>query len=269
MNRLQERLAGCIDDRLVHLILMPTEACNFRCTYCYEEFKLNRMQPRVVLGVKNFLALRAPDLRGLNLSWFGGEPLLALDIMEDILDHARALVRSHPLIRLVSDITTNAYTLSRNVFERLLDRGVAQYQVSLDGPREWHDRKRVLAGGRGTFDRVWTNLLGMRDVSRDFRVIVRLHVDRDNHGALPRFIAEYGQQFGKDPRFKLFCASWPGSGEATMPTCRFCGGMRPEGSSTTSALMRRHLTPERSRRWKRRYVMPRRRTRFSFEPMAG
>ena len=195
---------SCLDNSILHLILMPTEGCNFRCVYCYEDFKYNRMEGWVVRGVKNFLSRRAEDLAALNLSWFGGEPLLARDIMEDILLHAHALLRRHPGIRFTSDITTNAYFLSRPEFERLLDLGVTRYQISFDGPREWHDRKRVLADGRGTFDRVWRNLVGMRDVRREFEVIVRLHVDADNVEALPRFVRGFNASFGEDPRFVLF-----------------------------------------------------------------
>src|SRR5262245_31032656 len=39
-------------NNILQLILMPTEACNFRCTYCYEDFRYQSMHPDVVLGVK-------------------------------------------------------------------------------------------------------------------------------------------------------------------------------------------------------------------------
>ena len=67
----------CLDNRELHLILLPTEACNFRCVYCYESFRLKRMEPWVVEGIKRLLSRRAPDLRALSISWFGGEPPLA------------------------------------------------------------------------------------------------------------------------------------------------------------------------------------------------
>lgn len=78
----------CLDDRLLELIIMPTEACNFRCVYCYQEFKAKSMAPRVVAGVMNLLTRRAPELDYLHLSWFGGEPLLAKHLIEKILIHA-------------------------------------------------------------------------------------------------------------------------------------------------------------------------------------
>jgi uncharacterized protein len=213
-------IARSLSNDSLHLILLPTEACNFRCTYCYEDFKYARMEPQVVEGVKNLLSRRAPGLVSLTLSWFGGEPLLARDIMEDILEHARTLASEFPAIACTSDVTTNAYALRRPLFERLLDLGVTQYQISFDGPQSSHDRKRVLANGRGTFERVWSNVLAMRDVRRDFTVIVRLHVDAENAPLLPEFIDQCGRELAGDARFKLFLrplSRFGGPNDATLP----------------------------------------------------
>ena len=197
-------VAPHLTTRRLRLILLPTEACNFRCVYCYESFRYKRMEPQVVEGVKRLLERRAAGLDTIELSWFGGEPLLARDIIEDILRHARDLVAGRPALRLSSGITTNAYTLSGDVFRTLLDLGVTSYQISFDGPREYHDRKRVLAGGKGTFDRVWANTVALRQQEGDFQVVVRVHVDRENERAIPEFIDLFQRELGGDRRFQLF-----------------------------------------------------------------
>ncbi|HET9252968.1 MAG TPA: radical SAM protein, partial [Candidatus Eisenbacteria bacterium] len=84
-------LARCLSSRRLHLILFSTEACNFRCVYCYETFQYKKMEPWVAEGVKRLLERRMPGLDVLELSWFGGEPLLAKDIIEDVLDYAGPL----------------------------------------------------------------------------------------------------------------------------------------------------------------------------------
>ena len=188
----------------LHLVVLPTEACNFRCVYCYEDFQHKQMEPGVVRGIKGLLTSRAPRLETLHLSWFGGEPLLARGVIEDIMTHARELAKANPRLRLASEATTNGYLLTRPVAERHLDLGVTRYQISFDGPREWHDRKRVLAGGRGTFDAIWRNLQAMRDLERDFRVTVRVHVDRENAAVIPQFIDLCAAAFGSDSRFEMF-----------------------------------------------------------------
>lgn len=214
-------LAGCLTSRRLHLILMPTEACNFRCVYCYETFQQKRMHPGVVIGVKRLLERRAAGLRSLGLSWFGGEPLLAADVIEDVMGHVAALRGSVPGLSVESDITTNASLLDPERAARLLDLGVTKYQISFDGPREWHDRKRVRPGGLGTFDRIWENMKALRDLKRQFRVTVRLHVDRENESALPEFLDALAAEFGGDERFELFVRAlgrFGGPNDASLPT---------------------------------------------------
>jgi len=211
-------LRECVSPDLLHLILLPTEACNFRCVYCYETFRLKRMDPVVVEGVKRLLERRAPTLRKLTLSWFGGEPLLARDIMEDILGHAARLRASHPAVIFASDATTNASLLTREAMDSLTGLGVTDYQVTFDGPRRWHDRKRVRPGGLPTFDRIWANLLACRDSSAPFRIMVRLHVDQENEGAIGEFLDEYRSAFGEDARFVLFIRGLSRLGSLNDPT---------------------------------------------------
>jgi uncharacterized protein len=213
-------LHACLSDRMLRLIVMPTEACNFRCVYCYEDFAHGRMPATVVRGIKNLLSSRAASLDLLTLSWFGGEPLIARDIIEDIHQHVHVLIRENPGLHLSSDMTTNAYFLSRSVFEQLLACGITQYQIPFDGPEQWHDRKRKLANGKGTFARIWQNLLSMREVKGMFSVFVRLHIDMENHDSLPGFIEEYQRAFAKDLRFKLFprrLSRLGGPNDASLP----------------------------------------------------
>ena len=110
-------------DRL-HLILMPTERCNFRCVYCYETFEHGRMKPPTIRGLRRLLAARAPTLRSLAIEWFGGEPLLALPVIEEIQRHAQRLAADHPALRLGGSMTTNGSLLGRRVLGRLVGLGL-------------------------------------------------------------------------------------------------------------------------------------------------
>lgn len=188
----------------LYLILLSSEQCNFRCRYCYEDFRLGRMEDAVVRGVKNLLSSRAEDLDLLNLGWFGGEPLLALDIIKDVQAHILSLFKAHPNLRLSAMMNTNAYLLTREVFTDLLALGITSYQIAFDGPGEWHDRKRVLPDGRGTFDRIWKNVSAMREVPGRFDVILRVHVDAENKTAVSEFISLCSETFEGDERFKIF-----------------------------------------------------------------
>jgi uncharacterized protein len=195
--------AECLDNRRLHLVLMPTEACQFRCTYCYEDFALGRMPPAVVRGLKTWLERRAPELELLQLSWFGGEPLLALDLLLDVQAHALELARRHPPLAVRANLTTNGHRLEVELFRRLLALAVTEYQITLDGPQEAHDRTRKLAGGGATFERIWTNLLALHALAESFSVLLRVHVHRGNLETLPVLLERCAAAWGSDPRFRL------------------------------------------------------------------
>ncbi|NTW44570.1 MAG: radical SAM protein [Anaerolineaceae bacterium] len=197
-------IASALSDEALQLILMPTEQCNFRCVYCYENFRLSTMTPSIVSGVKNFLSSRFDNLTLLVISWFGGEPLLALDVIALVSKHIRSLLHSYPSVCYKASITTNGYLLTADVFRKLLDWGVFTYQISFDGPKEHHDQKRILVNGNPTFDRLWRNLKEMKTFTDKFAVTVRLHVDRDNIEQVPAFLWQFKNEFGNDDRFAVY-----------------------------------------------------------------
>jgi len=187
----------------LHLMLMPTEQCNFRCTYCYEDFTLGRMPPVVVAGIKALVQRRVDELRFLCIEWFGGEPLLAADTILEIQSWVCSLCAAHPGLRFSGQITTNGFLLRPSLFRQLLNAEVRSYQIPIDGPKECHDRQRVRANGEGTFDEVWANLVAMREETEPFTVLVRVHATQDNLASLKPFIGQLAAVFGQDPRFRL------------------------------------------------------------------
>ncbi|MBI1356699.1 MAG: radical SAM protein [Acidobacteria bacterium] len=201
---LQQKVVRALDNRILKLTLMPTEKCNFRCTYCYEDFALGRMPRKVVDGLKNLMSARAPELRVLDLRWFGGEPMLGYPVVEEICRHALDLRARHPRMQVVSSMTTNAYLLTRAKFLQLLDLGVRFYQISLDGYGEDHDQTRQRADGSGSFDRIWSNLLEMRSVEGEFGIMLRVHFTPRNLPQIRKLVEAINQEFGHDSRFKVF-----------------------------------------------------------------
>jgi uncharacterized protein len=116
-------------------------------------------------------------------------------------------------------MTTNGYFLDRGLFGELRALGVTRYQVSFDGPPSIHDARRVRLGGGGSFARLWSNLMEIRDLPDAFTIALRLHVDRDNLAACPAFLKHLKHDFGGDPRFPLFprlLSRWGGPGDKDL-----------------------------------------------------
>lgn len=202
LEAMEREFAYSMRNDRFQLILLPTEQCNFRCTYCYEDFAVGRMRPKIVEGVKRLVDRRLDDLYELRLSWFGGEPLLAADIVEDVSGHVmQAALRSD--VRYAGDVTTNGYQLDTAMLHRLVDVGVRDFQVSLDGPEPIHDQTRVRADGRGSYRRIWQNLLGIRDCAEPVTVVLRVHLTPANLPAMPEFLVLIRNTFLPDPRFSV------------------------------------------------------------------
>ena len=66
------------------LTIMPTEDCSFRCVYCYEDHKKGKMSKTVQNSIIKFVQKNIRYYTELNVGWFGGEPLDALDVIENL-----------------------------------------------------------------------------------------------------------------------------------------------------------------------------------------
>lgn len=237
LSSFDEQLAASVRADRLQLILLPTEQCNFRCTYCYEDFAIGRMAPEVVSGVKNFIDRRADGLTHLQLSWFGGEPMLARSIIEDVSSHALRAQERRKGLHYQSDMTTNGYLLDGAAAEHLAALGIRRYQVSLDGFGEDHDRTRLRADGKGTFERIWHNLLSIRDGPADVHVMLRIHLTPENISAMADFLLLVRDTLLVDPRFSVFLKRVVRLGGPNDPTMAILDPADPRIAALESLIM--------------------------------
>ena len=92
--------------------------------------------------------------------------------------------------------------------EWLVQHGITAFQITLDGPREIHDARRISAQKTGSFDAIWQRLAMMQaSDSADLEVSIRVHFDASSWPILvkrPSFLDTIIETFIRhDPRFKL------------------------------------------------------------------
>lgn len=218
----------------LHLIIFPTEKCNFRCLYCYETFEKGPMPVHVRHALKLFLEQRIPHLSTLAIDWFGGEPLIAFHVIDEVMEHVVPLTARHRCA-LSGHLTTNAYLLTPEKAARLLGWGVRSYQITVDGPREEHNKRRRLYKSSpaslcgadlpkgqpvqnthgcapdtgGTFDRIIGNVRALLDRRDVFSLCLRTNYDLDSLPAMAEWIDELSALVGDDPRVRVdFCPIW-------------------------------------------------------------
>jgi uncharacterized protein len=199
----RDRQLQCFSPGILNLIILPTEACNFRCTYCYETFEHSKMPERVATGIKALIDRRGGELNELDISWFGGEPLLAFDRVVDISQHAIRVAKAKGFT-LSGNMTTNGYFLDRSRFESCLENEIRSFQISVDGGPLDHNASRQLASGAGTFGRIWDNLVAIKGVPGDFTILLRLHYTYENFRSVAEFGRRVNEIFGDDGRFQPF-----------------------------------------------------------------
>lgn len=198
-------IAKCIASNQLELIIFPTEKCNFRCTYCYEDFKIGKMKAVVIEAIKQLMTRRVEaGLARLSLSWFGGEPLLAKEVVYQLSEFAKELTQQYSYFQYQGSMTTNAYLLDADTLNRLISAGVNTYQISLDGDEISHNSTRPLANGKGTFETIWNNLLSAKASQHQFSMVLRLHITPSNIEPMKNLICKINETFAQDSRFKLF-----------------------------------------------------------------
>ncbi len=197
-----EKFLARYKDEQLHLIILPTEQCNFRCTYCYESFIRGEMTQEIRNGIKRYVSNQS-GLKVLNISWFGGEPLLAKNVVLELSQFFHQYCTEHN-IKLNAGATTNGYFLTPDLVNQLLPLGMQQFQITLDGIEEEHNQRRILREGGGTFNTIVQNLRYMKSTNYIFSVVIRHNYDPGNAARLEEFIAMLKSEFGGDPRFSTF-----------------------------------------------------------------
>jgi uncharacterized protein len=172
--RLRHNMAR-YEKTVLGLSFAPTMACNMACSYCYEENKKGRMSPQIIEKIVKFVEGQAVGLSRLEIGWFGGEPLLAMDIIENISKSFFKIQHEHKF-DYVSMVITNGYLLNRENVDRLIELGVGTAQVTLDGPARHHNRTRPLKNGRGSFDTIVENL---KYASEKMLISIRVNIDKN------------------------------------------------------------------------------------------
>ncbi|RRD93467.1 radical SAM protein [Clostridiales bacterium COT073_COT-073] len=197
--------------KALKIIILPTEKCNFRCAYCYESFKHGKMSSTYINAIKNFLKkkLSTGNFTELHLNWFGGEPLLEVQVIKEIQSYALELCLLYN-INISSNITTNGYLLDISLFQELLDLKINIFQITIDG--ENHDQKRVLISGKPTYQKIISNLKEIQKSSEKYQIILRNNILTDQFDE--SFYDELKSFISNDSRFEVLIkpvGNWGGN----------------------------------------------------------
>lgn len=162
-----------------NLTIAPTLDCNMACPYCYEEKKSISMDEKIQLVLSDFVkdVLVKNNYKKLHVSWYGGEPLLEIDIIKNISKNLIEICREQD-VNYSASIITNGVLLDLDIAKILKnDCYVNRAQITIDGLPEYHNKRRILKDGKKSFDIICQNI----DLCKDIMDIgVRINVDTNN-----------------------------------------------------------------------------------------
>ncbi len=144
--KLRNRLS--VFENTFHLIINPTLQCNFNCWYCYEKNTVGHMNEDVMNNVKEFMRkmVDKKQISGLNLSWFGGEPLLNYcNVVHPLSLYLKELMTTNGLT-FSNSMTTNGYCINEEMIKDFNKIDLKSFQITLDGNRDTHNQIRTNNG---------------------------------------------------------------------------------------------------------------------------
>lgn len=148
------------------LFLEVTEQCNFGCSYCiysgnypYERKESHKTMP-FETARKALEELVPLSNHNVMIGFYGGEPLLNTDLIQRVIDYSKERFSDK---EIGFSMTTNFFNADRYISE-LVDNGM-YINLSLDGPKEVHDKFRRTKAGKPTYDRIISNLRKIEEYS--------------------------------------------------------------------------------------------------------
>ena len=167
--------------------------CNFACIYCCEEgikdhklYMDRETQEETLEFIKNNLDNKTK----LKFDFFGGEPLLSMDMIRFFSNHLKTICNKKG-IDLEFGMTTNGSLLTKNRAKELKTLGVTNLKITVDGPAEIHNRYRPFKTGSPSFEVILKNIKDSWDI---LNIELSGNYDENTWHKFPKFLDQLMEQ---------------------------------------------------------------------------
>ncbi|MDR2652493.1 MAG: SPASM domain-containing protein [Prevotellaceae bacterium] len=161
----------------IGITIAPTNECNFRCPYCFEENKKSvTMADKTIDDLIAFIESHT-NAKTMGITWYGGEPLLAFDSIKKILDKLQTL----PIQLKQHNIITNGYYFNNEIIDFFLQNKLNFIQMTVDGNKKRHNRLRRDKDTRqGSYDVILANADKILERMPKTFLSIRVNIDKTN-----------------------------------------------------------------------------------------
>lgn len=174
---------------ILEITIIPTNDCNFKCLYCYQEDKeyfymTDREEKKILL----YLEKNVRRFKKLRINWFGGEPLLMKKFIISMMSKIKEICKKNK-VALLSGMSTNGYELDFKTFEQLYFNKVTHYQITIDGTQEIHNKYRPHKTNSNSFSTVFNNMLYIHNHFKGvYKIALRINLTVDTLENINEFI---------------------------------------------------------------------------------
>lgn len=164
------------DTSEIQIFFVPTYACNFSCSYCFQSDYVNDTENSDAKIIESFFSYIDTAFAGKKkyLTIFGGEPLLPGDKYRKQVELFLKLAKER---NLDTAIVTNGYTVV-SYMELFKSSKIREIQLTLDGTSAIHNSRRMLKGGGETFQQISEGIDKL--LANHIAVNLRMVVDKSN-----------------------------------------------------------------------------------------
>lgn len=199
------------------LVIAPTTACNFDCPYCFEP-KLNPkvISEEIIESLISFIRKHS-TAKTLDLTWYGGEPLLAFPQIKQIMKHLHE--DGMPTLQW-HHIVTNGSLINEEICDFFNKENLNLMQITLDGNKECHNNKRFFKADKApSFDVIYENIKMVRKRIPNCKISIRVNINKHNIDDL----IEIHNKIKSDFPYDRMISVYPGLiREETVDGCNMC-----------------------------------------------
>ena len=157
----KDELNNMYTNKVKSMTLALTEQCNLRCKYCGympkymdDNYKLKSMPKEVAFKAIDILMKNSHESELCHLGFYGGEPLLKLDLIKECIDY---ISNKYPFRKPSYNMVTNAVLLDDKVTDFIIENDI-KINISFDGPKEYQNKYRVDCNGNASHEKVYKNI---------------------------------------------------------------------------------------------------------------
>lgn len=166
----------------IHVVAKPAgPQCNLNCEYCFYKDKTSlfapadtyRMSPDILSRfIREYVTCQPTPF--VEFVWQGGEPTLAgLDFFDTVVELQKPFRRTK---HISNSLQTNGTLLDKGWCD-FLKKNNFLVGISLDGPKDIHDRYRKDLRGNGTFERTYRGLKLLQQFGIEYNVMAAVARD--------------------------------------------------------------------------------------------